>query len=269
MRQGYNQAMLEKRSTIGFLMILMQRLVVSSTRAIKSTLTRRLEVLRTEDSGLTQRNLFDSDENHELTPDDFYDLDGQEQVETLLSTSLQALKNEHAEVKLLLEAAAGCEEAGPDAKAEALLDWLYRLQSEEGDPDLKALVFTEFVSTQDMLQRFLRERGFTVVCLNGSMDMEERKRVQEAFAHEARILISTDAGGEGLNLQFCHVVINYDIPWNPMRLEQRIGLPQVRNYRLNLLAQEEQVFHEQLEQKAHVYPEMVPLLVIRVDGNRE
>jgi hypothetical protein len=74
-----------------------------------------------------------------------------------------------------------------------------------------------------MLRRFLSERGFTVVCLNGSMNMEERKRVQEAFAREARILISTDAGGEGLNLQFCHVVINYDIPWNPMRLEQRIG----------------------------------------------
>jgi hypothetical protein len=55
------------------------------------------------------------------------------------------------------------------------------------------------------------------------MDMEERKRVQEAFAKDARILISTEAGGEGLNLQFCHVVINYDIPWNPMRLEQRIG----------------------------------------------
>lgn len=74
-----------------------------------------------------------------------------------------------------------------------------------------------------MLRRFLTERGFSVVCLNGSMDMEERKRVQEAFAKDARILISTDAGGEGLNLQFCHVVINYDIPWNPMRLEQRIG----------------------------------------------
>lgn len=62
-----------------------------------------------------------------------------------------------------------------------------------------------------------------MVCLKGSMDMEERKRVQDAFAKDARILISTDAGGEGLNLQFCHVAINYDIPWNPMRLEQRIG----------------------------------------------
>jgi len=85
------------------------------------------------------------------------------------------------------------------------------------------LVFTEFLPAQEMLMRFLTERGFEVVCLNGSLGLEERKRVQEAFAQDARILISTDAGGEGLNLLFCHVVINYDIPWNPVRLEQRIG----------------------------------------------
>ena len=59
--------------------------------------------------------------------------------------------------------------------------------------------------------------------LNGSMSMDERRQVQNAFRDKARVLISTDAGGEGLNLQFCNVVINYDIPWNPMRLEQRIG----------------------------------------------
>ncbi|HRI86624.1 MAG TPA: helicase-related protein, partial [Candidatus Hydrogenedentes bacterium] len=158
-----------------------------------------------------------------LTEEEWVDLNGQEQMDTLLRVQLKALKNERAEVKLLLDAAARCEQAGADAKAEALLEWLYRLQSEESDPELKVLVFTEFVPTQEMLARFLRERGFSVVCLNGSMDMNERKHVQDAFAQDARILISTDAGGEGLNLQFCHVVINYDIPWNPMRLEQRIG----------------------------------------------
>jgi len=214
-REGYNQAMREKRSYIGFLMILMQRLVVSSTSAIRTTLERRLEALAAPQEQLTLFPLTSEEE--------WADLDGQEQIDVLLRTRLKALKNERAEVKLLLEAAARCEQIGPDAKAEALLDWLYRLQSEESDPELKALVFTEFVPTQEMLRRFLTERGFSVVCLNGSMDMEERKRVQEAFARETRILISTDAGGEGLNLQFCHVVINYDIPWNPMRLEQRIG----------------------------------------------
>ena len=74
-----------------------------------------------------------------------------------------------------------------------------------------------------MLYEFLTERGISVTCLNGAMDMDERVRAQKAFAGDVRVLISTDAGGEGLNLQFCHVVINYDIPWNPMRLEQRIG----------------------------------------------
>ena len=119
--------------------------------------------------------------------------------------------------------AESCDRTQSDAKAEALLDWIYRLQQEERDPTLKVLVFTEFVPTQEMLRDFLTARGFPVVCLNGSMDMEERQKAQDTFAGEARILISTDAGGEGLNLQFCHVVVNYDIPWNPMRLEQRIG----------------------------------------------
>jgi superfamily II DNA or RNA helicase len=213
-RDGYNQALQEKRSYIGFLMILMQRLVVSSTSAIRTTLERRLEALSEPEEQLT---LFP------FSDEEWVDMDGQEQVDVLLRTRIKALKNERAEVKLLLTAAARCEQAGPDVKAEALLDWLYRLQSEEGDAELKALVFTEFVPTQEMLRRFLTQRGFSVVCLNGSMDMDERKRVQETFAKDARVLLSTDAGGEGLNLQFCHVVINYDIPWNPMRLEQRIG----------------------------------------------
>ncbi len=213
-REGYNQAMREKKSYIGFLLILMQRLVTSSTQAIRTTLERRLEALALPEEQLA---LFS------MSEEDWGELDGQEQIETLLRTRLKALKNERAEVKLLLQAAKGCEETGPDAKAEALLEWIYRLQQEEGDPELKVLVFTEFVPTQEMLKKFLTERGFNVACLNGSMDMEERLRAQETFAREARILISTDAGGEGLNLQFCHAVINYDIPWNPMRLEQRIG----------------------------------------------
>lgn len=214
-REGYNQALREKRNYIGFLMLLMQRLVVSSSSAIRKSLEKRLEALADPSEQLPLFPLY--------TEEEWADLDGQEQMEALLGTRFKALKNERAEVRLLLEAADRCGQVGPDAKAEILLDWLYRLQAEEGDPDLKVLIFTEFIPTQEMLRQFLTERGFSVVCLNGSMDTEERIRVQEAFAHGNRVLISTDAGGEGLNLQFCHVVINYDIPWNPMRLEQRIG----------------------------------------------
>ena len=126
-RDGYNQAMREKKSYIGFLMILMQRLVTSSTRAIRTTLERRLEALAAPSEQLL---LFP-----ELSEEEWVDLDGQEQMETLLTTRLKALKNERAEVKLLLEAAKHTEKAGVDAKAEALLDWVYRLQQEESDPD--------------------------------------------------------------------------------------------------------------------------------------
>lgn len=214
-REGYNQAMRENRHHIGFLMVLMQRLVASSTRAIAATLERRLDVLNEPDQ---QLSLFPA-----ITDEEWHDLDGESQLMALLQTRLSAMQNERDEVQLLLDLAARCQRQAPDPKAEALLEWIYRLQAEESDPDLKALIFTEFVQTQQMLFDFLTERGFSVVRINGSMDMEERQRAQDAFAKEARILISTDAGGEGLNLQFCHVVINYDIPWNPMRLEQRIG----------------------------------------------
>lgn len=214
-REGYNQAMQEKKAYVGFLMILMQRLVTSSTRAIITTLEKRLTALQAPGEQLTMLPL--------MVEEEWNDLDGQDQLESMLKTRLAALRNERDEVELLLTAARKVEARGPDAKAEALLEWIYRFQKEEGDPDVKLLVFTEFVPTQQMLADFLGNRGISVACLNGSMSMEERQQVQQAFAQDARILISTDAGGEGLNLQFCHIVVNFDIPWNPMRLEQRIG----------------------------------------------
>jgi superfamily II DNA or RNA helicase len=213
-REGYNQALATKQNAIGFLMILMQRLVVSSPAAIKATLVRRLEVLN-KPAIVTQTML--------LTDEEWEDLDGQQQVDELLNTRVKALKNEKEQVQWLLDLAEQCVQLGVDAKADALLEWVTRLQREENDPNLKVLIFTEFVSTQTMLAEFFSSRGMSMVTLNGSLSMEEREYVQQKFAKDTRILISTDAGGEGLNLQFCHVIINYDIPWNPMRLEQRIG----------------------------------------------
>ncbi|MFO1153058.1 MAG: helicase-related protein [Rhodospirillales bacterium] len=214
-RDGYNRALKEKQTAVGFLMILMQRLVTSSTAAIRMALERRLEVLQLP-SG--QLSLFPED-----IAEDWTSLDAQDQLDTILKTRLKGLKDERAEVELLLSAARRCEARGPDVKAEALLTHVEHLKREEEDPALKVLVFTEFVPTQTMLSEFLGQRGFAVVCLNGSMDLDERRQAQRTFAGDGQVLISTDAGGEGLNLQFCHVVVNYDLPWNPMKLEQRIG----------------------------------------------
>lgn len=212
-RHGYNQAMAAKQRHIGFLMILMQRLVTSSTAAIRATLERRQALL---DAPQPQANLFDS-----VDLDEWAELDGQSQLDVALQAS--NWEQEKAEVEMLLDLARETERQGTDAKAEALLELIYKLQQEENDPELKVLVFTEFVPTQAMLAEFLESRGFSIALLNGGMDLEARTRAQQAFSREARVLISTDAGGEGLNLQFCHVIVNFDMPWNPMRLEQRIG----------------------------------------------
>lgn len=212
-RHGYNQAMAAKQRHIGFLMILMQRLVTSSTAAIRTTLEKRQVLL---DQPQLQPSLFETAE-----VDEWAELDGQTQIDLAVQT--RGWEMEKAEVDTLLELARSTEAKGTDAKAEALLELIYKLQQEENDPDLKVLVFTEFVPTQAMLAEFLESRGFSVATLNGSMDLEARSKAQGVFSRDVRILVSTDAGGEGLNLQFCHVIVNFDMPWNPMRVEQRIG----------------------------------------------
>ncbi|HAT8643601.1 DEAD/DEAH box helicase [Legionella pneumophila] len=259
-REGYNQALKEKNHHIGFLMILMQRLVVSSTRAIRTTLERRLITLKNKEQQASIRlNVFENDSESLENFDELYDMDGQELLDELLQSHISALQNESSYVENLLEEALRCEQDGPDAKAELLIDWIYKLQAEENEPELKILIFTEFVPTQDMLKEFMETRGISVVTLNGSMNMDERKRAQEAFRKSHRVLVSTDAGGEGLNLQFAHVIINYDLPWNPMRLEQRIGrvdrIGQTKTVRaINFIFEDSVEFRvrEVLEQKLSV-----------------
>jgi SNF2 family DNA or RNA helicase len=164
-RLGYNQAMRQNRQYLGFLMILMQRLVTSSTQAIASALERRLEALQAT-------NLTTTDE--EPPENNVEEEDSQEQLEELLAV----LQNEKEEVKMLLEIARHCRALGPDARAETLLGILYETQREENDPELKYLIFTEFVPTQNMLRDFLEQHGFSVVCLNGSMDLEGHRRCE-------------------------------------------------------------------------------------------
>jgi SNF2 family DNA or RNA helicase len=89
-------------------------------------------------------------------------------------------------------------------------------------PD-KLLVFTRFRATQEHLAGVLRAAGEPVALYHGGLRRDEKEEAVRAFAGPARILVSTEAGGEGRNLQFAHGLVNYDLPWNPMRIEQRIG----------------------------------------------
>ena len=139
----------------------------------------------------------------------------------MLSVAALDLKWELNELNNILSVAKQAQFQYTDAKAEYLVDLLDKLKSEEDRR--QAIIFTEFVATQQFLKDFLQRRGFSCSLLNGSMDIDERNAAISEFRTKTDILISTDAGGEGINLQFASVVINYDLPWNPMKIEQRIG----------------------------------------------
>lgn len=213
-RHGYRRARAERRPAVGFLVLLMQRLVSSSTAAILAALERRLVAVTVEGQ---QLRLF-SDRVSE-----WGDLTGEEQQAALADAQGAAWGNERAEVELLVDLARKSMAAGIDSKARYLLDLLGQIARAEGDPSTKAVVFTEFVPTQEMLLDVLQGAGIAAVAINGSMSIAERRDAQEEFRSSARVLVSTDAGGEGVNLQFSHVVINYDLPWSPTKIEQRIG----------------------------------------------
>jgi SNF2 family DNA or RNA helicase len=87
----------------------------------------------------------------------------------------------------------------------------------------KYLIFTEFIDTQDYIAESLENSGTQVTKFNGSMPTTERDMSVSKFKRDIPVMISTEAGGEGQNFQFCSNVINYDLPWNPMRVEQRVG----------------------------------------------
>ena len=104
-----------------------------------------------------------------------------------------------------------------DTKAIELLD-IVRQQK-----NAKFLIFVEWRSTQDYLAELLTKSGYSVTLFNGDMNLVERDESRERFRGEIQIMISTSAGGYGMNFQFCSNVVNYDLPWNPMKIEQRVG----------------------------------------------
>jgi SNF2 family DNA or RNA helicase len=107
--------------------------------------------------------------------------------------------------------------ANDASKLRTLLKCIASLKGE------KAIVFTQFRATQDAILESLRGEGVSTAEFHGEMNWREKEESLEHFRHQRQVLVSTEAGGEGRNLQFARIVINYDLPWNPMRLEQRIG----------------------------------------------
>ncbi len=213
-RNGWNAAKRDGRNSAAFLVLLMQRLVSSSTAAILAALEKRSAALGEEGEQLA---LFVD------RGEDWGELTGEEQYELLVNARGAGWATERAELSELLRLARAAAAAGADAKVRAFFDLLAQLRQSEHDPNVKVLVFTEFVPTQDMLLELLDQAGVSATAINGSMGLSERAVAQQAFREHAQVLVSTDAGGEGINLQFAHIIVNWDLPWSPSRLEQRIG----------------------------------------------
>lgn len=212
----FGRAKSAKRNATGLVMVMLQKLASSSTDAILSALRTRLYRL---ENGEDEDNL------------DGYGLDGSLDYEDdeldvgdySVEHTSSGLKTEIEMLQKLVEEAEQCKATETDAKATALMEKIYSLRSSGIEANNKVLVFTEFRQTQDFLIRVLNEQGLKCEKVNGSMSMEERHRALVNFRDEADVLVATDAAGESLNVQFCHIVFNYDLPWNPMALEQRIG----------------------------------------------
>lgn len=222
-KKGFDLATKTKNTSYAFVMVLFQRMMSSSTQAILDAIEKRANRLEAEKSQtLTHEHiaqkLIEEDADAQLS------LDFEEKVNEQIQNTAAAYETELLELKDLLADAKHCIANEVDVKFEYLVRKLDELKKAENNMDLKFIIFTEFTSTQQMLCKELANRaGYTSVAINGSMDADQRGEALKKFKDKVQILVSTDAAGESLNMQFAHIVINYDVPWNPMMIEQRIG----------------------------------------------
>lgn len=200
----------KKNMCLIFLLIIMQRMVTSSTAAVRQSLERRLEALKSQNTRISS-----------LTEADLAEMEIEDDVTEAIEAISLNMAEEIEELEHIIAVAKQAEFQHADVKVEHLIDTIDEILSD--DRSQKIIIFTEFVATQKYLQQFLENRGFTVSVLNGSMSIDERNDALREFKTQTSIFISTDAGGEGLNLQFSNIIINYDLPWNPMKIEQRCG----------------------------------------------
>ena len=210
--ETYNKALRNRKKNMCliFLLIIMQRMVTSSTAAIQQSLERRLSVLK------EQRTCVGN-----LKEEDLDELNIEDGVEEAIEAISLDMDLEIEELQQIVFLAKQAQFQNRDAKVEPLIMEIDAILS--ADRSQKIIIFTEFVATQKYLQELLVNIGYSVTILNGGMSIDERNAAMQEFKTSTSIFISTDAGGEGLNLQFANIIINYDLPWNPMKIEQRCG----------------------------------------------
>ncbi len=225
----YNASISEGNIGIGFVITTLQKLLTSSKYAILKSIERRLEhIARLKDISTELKFIKEEDpEYYETLYEEQY-IDAE--VEENYNNQLNRDKNKGTldlinQEKILKEFHQVLKNVPYDSKSDAFLELLNQIYGQ--NPNEKILIFTQFVDTLFYLKELLKDRNksYHVESFYGGMNKIEKDEAVERFRTNPNfsILISTEIGGEGRNFQFCRVLVNYDLPWNPMKLEQRIG----------------------------------------------
>jgi SNF2 family DNA or RNA helicase len=250
-REGFNNADKlnneKRKGTVGFALTLLQRRLASSPEAIYQSLRRRLERLeeRLREEKLLRRGSATAtmplSDSPDLSEEDIEDLDdapeaeleqAEEQIvdQSTAAQTIAELEKEIVELRSLAQEAARLRRSGKDEKWQRLSETLQLPEMFDANRNRRKLVlFTEHRDTLNYLAGKLADRlgnQNAIVAIHGGTPRERRRQVQEAFENdpEVLVLIATDAAGEGINLhRRAHLMVNYDLPWNPNRIEQRFG----------------------------------------------
>ncbi|MFQ6121272.1 MAG: helicase-related protein, partial [Methanosarcinales archaeon] len=207
-------------------MMILQRRLTSCVNSVLSSLERRKK--RLEELLELPDKIKDNEEYNQIknfTEDDLEDLEEKERwkiekkLEHLtLAKNIEDVKIEISQVEKLIEKANKVKALEVESKLVKLRDELLTSLG-----DRKLLIFTEFKDTLFYLEGKLKEWGYKVNVIHGDMNLDARIKAEYEFKHNTQIMVATEAAGEGINLQFCSLMVNYDIPWNPNRLDQRMG----------------------------------------------
>jgi len=221
-REYYNLAQQEENQAVGFTMVIYQKRLVSSIYAIRKSLENRMRAIQSD--AIAEELPEDVQQlipRYSTVPETLTDAERtrvEEELETVtLAQNQTQVQAELDRVKALWQQA---KEIKTDSKAQLLKQFVDRILDD--DPDEKILIFTEYTDTLEYLRDEIFA-GYDVTQIYGDLDQAKRRREMARFEEEANIMLATDAAQEGLNLQFAHIMVNYDLPWNPTRIDQRMG----------------------------------------------
>jgi superfamily II DNA or RNA helicase len=254
----YNLASRDENNVIGFAMAIYQKRLVSSIHAIRRSLKQRMETIQAGGKDPDELEppvpslLPKYRQDPDLLTDAQRELVEEELGTVAFSQNEQQIQREYEVVQELHRKTKAIK---TDSKADRLREFVDGVLEE--DPDEKVLVFTEYTDTLE----YLREQVFAdmdVAQIYGDLNPSQRREQMEKFRDEANVMLATDAAREGINLQFAHIMVNYDLPWNPTRIDQRIG-------RLHRYGQENTVEIRNLFVNDTRESEILELLVEKID----